>query len=256
MAEATVPADEPIGNEKRKREQHRMGGTPVYLVWAGMIRRCHNPNSEDYERYGGRGIAVCERWRNSFLAFKEDMGERPDGMQIDRIDNSRGYEPGNCRWVTCQTNNRNRRDSIYFEFRGERRHINEIAEMTGIWKGTIMWRVKRGMSIEEAATKTPDDQKSYFEVSGERLSLGELAERTGLDRETIMRRIRSKGMSIEDAIAMPLQRKPVLLTYNGQQMRLFELAKLTGVNALTIRRRMTKEGMTAEQAVAARPPRS
>lgn len=249
-----------MDKQKRTVSRHGQSRTRLYHIWCGMRQRCGHTKVDPgrTKNYAQRGIQVCEEWRRSFAVFAEwaEANDYQADLTIDRIDNDRGYEPGNCRWVTCQTNNRNRRDSIYFEFRGERRHINEIAEMTGIWKGTIMWRVKRGMSIEEAATKTPDDQKSYFEVSGERLSLGELAERTGLDRETIMRRIRSKGMSIEDAIAMPLQRKPVLLTYNGQQMRLFELAKLTGVNALTIRRRMTKEGMTAEQAVAARPPRS
>lgn len=88
--------------------QHGMTGSPTYISWQGMIRRCTNPSAADYHRYGGRGITVCQRWRD-FSAFLEDMGERPAGLTLDRIDNNRGYEPGNCRWSTVTEQNRNRR---------------------------------------------------------------------------------------------------------------------------------------------------
>ena len=89
--------------------KHGMNGTLVYSSWRSMKHRCGNPNNIAYKNYGGRGIVVCERWRNSFEAFFEDMGERPEGLQIDRIDNNGNYEPGNCRWVTCTENNNNKR---------------------------------------------------------------------------------------------------------------------------------------------------
>lgn len=95
---------------KRKLEHHGMRSAPEYQVWRGMKLRCHSPTHIRFCDYGGRGICVCDEWRTSFSTFFRDMGPRPSpDHQIDRIDNSRGYEPGNCRWVTRLENMRNRR---------------------------------------------------------------------------------------------------------------------------------------------------
>lgn len=86
----------------------------MYGAWAGMVNRCHNPNNSSYARYGGNGTTVCDRWRSGedgkigFVCFLEDMGERPDGMTLDRIDPAGNYEPSNCRWATIAEQRRNR----------------------------------------------------------------------------------------------------------------------------------------------------
>lgn len=85
--------------------------TPTYHSWSAMIQRCTNRNRADYADYGGRGIAVCDRWR-SFVYFLADMGERPVGMTLDRIDVNAGYEPSNCRWADKEMQRRNRRDCV------------------------------------------------------------------------------------------------------------------------------------------------
>lgn len=88
---------------------HTTGGwSPTYNTWVSMLQRCTNPRATYYRYYGGRGIAVCDRWR-SFASFLADMGERPAGKSIDRIDTNGDYEPGNCRWATASEQRRNQR---------------------------------------------------------------------------------------------------------------------------------------------------
>lgn len=85
------------------------GGSRTYYIWAAMVQRCTNPDNRDWYLYGARGIRVCDRWLESFAAFLEDMGEKPPGLSIDRVDNDGAYEPGNCRWATALEQARNKR---------------------------------------------------------------------------------------------------------------------------------------------------
>ena len=134
---------------KRTFTVHGLSRTPTYSVWHGIIGRCTNPKSGAWKNYGGRGISVCERWRD-FLSFLEDMGERPQATEIDRIDNDGNYEPGNCRWVTRRQNLSNRRNSRFLSANGNTMTIAEWSIKTGIQDGTIRARLRRKCSPEEA----------------------------------------------------------------------------------------------------------
>lgn len=122
----------------------RIGGekTPEYRAWQAMISRCERPANKSFSDYGGRGIAVCARWRESFAAFLEDMGTRPSPKHsLDRHpDNNGNYEPGNCRWATAEEQQLNRRDTI----RIGGRLLREAANAAGLNFITVKGRIYRG----------------------------------------------------------------------------------------------------------------
>lgn len=137
---------------------HGMSYSPIYRIWRAMLNRCENPNVVAYRDYGGRGIIVCERWR-TFENFYADMGERPEGRSLDRIDNDGPYSPANCRWASRSEQSRNRRDRRKITVLGETKTIAEWAETSGLRLGTIWARLDKGWS-ELAAVTTPKLRES------------------------------------------------------------------------------------------------
>jgi len=128
---------------------HGMSKTATYKSWCGMIERCENESNKRYSSYGGRGIRICDRWRQSFEFFVEDMGIRPDGLSLDRIDNNGDYEPSNCRWANARGQARNRRSNIWVEYQGDRLLISDWAKRLGIQRTTLEYRKKAGWTDKE-----------------------------------------------------------------------------------------------------------
>lgn len=123
------------------------------VSWEHMIQRCTNPNNDDFARYGGRGIRVCDRWASS-AAFLADMGERPAGKCLDRIDNDGDYQPGNCRWADLFEQNGNRSNSRLMTWRGRVQCLAVWARELGMKEDTLRRRALAGWS-DRRALSTP-----------------------------------------------------------------------------------------------------
>lgn len=188
--------------QKQKRERHGMSRTPTYHTWAMMNQRCLNPKQNIYDKYGGRGIGVCERWRSSFVAFLEDMGERPEGMTLDRIDNDGDYCPENCRWATPTEQANNTRRTRYITIDGKRHLANAIASENGIRPATVSQRINMGWSIEQAVGLADHYIDSAITINGETLTKMQWAEKLGISRQAVDERIKH-GWDVEKALTTP-----------------------------------------------------
>ena len=144
---------------------HTVGGkwTPTYMAWASMNLRCYSSSQKSYDRYGGRGIVVCERWRHSFPNFLKDMGECKAGLTLERNDNNGNYEPSNCRWATRkeQANNRSPRyDRVLLKFEGEELTLREWAKKLSLKIPTVESRHRRGWTAEEILSTAVRDYRT------------------------------------------------------------------------------------------------
>ena len=133
------------GNAQRKNH------STTYKAWANMRKRCNTPSCVQYKYYGGKGITVCFEW-DVFERFLLDMGERPVGMTLDRIDSSKGYSKENCRWADHTTQVRNRSNTRFIQALGKKLTISEWSEITGLTYYTIFLRLKKGLSEHDAVT--------------------------------------------------------------------------------------------------------
>lgn len=131
----------------------RAATTPEWRTWAAMRQRCHNPRSKTYAYYGGRGIEVCPEWRDDFSRFLADMGPRPRGTSLDRIDNDGMYCPSNCRWATPKEQRANCRRIHWVEFQGQRMNMSQAAEKFHINREALKYRLSRGWPAERALTE-------------------------------------------------------------------------------------------------------
>lgn len=127
---------------------------PRYSIWGAMMQRCHNPNNKHYKNYGGRGIEVCERWKNS-ANFLADIGPRPEGLTLERIDNDRGYAPDNCRWATRKEQSTNRRMTVWIVMDGEEMSLREACRRRGLEYRAVVKRIQQRKWPVELALYLP-----------------------------------------------------------------------------------------------------
>lgn len=146
--------------EEQQRAHHVTHGlsfSPIYEAWSSMKERCYRKAYHNYDRYGGRGISVCERWRSSFESFYKDMAPtwRP-GLTLDRIDNNGNYEPGNCRWATRSEQNNNQEKTV----RIDGVPLSVFAKQHGLSPSTVHSRIRRGV-VESELSRPPKHANKF-----------------------------------------------------------------------------------------------
>lgn len=201
-----------------------------YGIWSGMKQRCLNSRCEAYGWYGGRGITVCRRWRDSYVAFRMDMGPRPTGLSIDRIDNDGGYwcgkceecamndRPANCRWADAKTQRENARPNpnlIRLQHDGHALTVTSVARSLGLSRGAIYQRIRVGWTVEQIVSRpAPRAAQALkgvawlprlLEYRGQLYTAKALSRKCGVSYSTLRKRL-SLGIPIEEAVA------PVLTT--------------------------------------------
>lgn len=185
---------------------HGRSGDRIYTVWSNMWGRCVSPNNISYKHYGGRGITVCDRWRD-FEAFVDDMGEPPEGSQIDRIDNDGNYEPGNCRWTTRVENARNKRSNRVITIGGVEKCLAEWSRESGVSVPTIIYRLRNGVCPHDAVFTKPRRQLGPLTINGITKSASGWSKVSGVSAATICKRVKL-GWHPKDAVFLtPTQRK-------------------------------------------------
>lgn len=144
--------------------RHGLTGTHTWYTWQSMKSRCLYRGNIDYWNYGGRGIIVCERWL-TFENFYADMGERPEGQTIDRINMDGNYEPGNCRWATHKQQANNKRSNRFLTHNGQTMTINQWAKIINISSQGLGGRFKRGWSTEKALTTKKRKENRHARIA-------------------------------------------------------------------------------------------
>lgn len=174
-----------------------------------MKNRCLSPSNPSYSRYGGRGITVCERWLD-FSNFLVDMGEKPAGTSIDRVDNDSGYYKENCRWATNVEQRSNTSRNVILTHNGISDTVKGWSRRIGLRHETLVRRLKLGWTTADALNMSVDLNVSKahvkeYSLDGKTMSLAEWSAHTGITRGSIQGRINS-GWSLEDALSVPTRK--------------------------------------------------
>ena len=215
-------------------KRHGYSGTDIHGIWVQMRRRCENPKSGNYARYGGRGITVCERWK-IFENFLADMGERPSGTSIERRNNDGHYEPNNCYWATSTQQNNNRSSNVVLEFSGERLTVRQWAKKLGISHHTIHTRIAKSLPIEEILAPVADIQL-IAEYDGKTKPLLEWSRELGLNYATLVRRYHRGERDADLFSNLKIQ----MIEVNGVKKTLRQAAHDAGLKYTTVYRRFRR----------------
>lgn len=184
--------------------------TKEYHSYHNMKKRCLDPKSVKYPRYGGRGISICQRWMESFENFITDMGRCPTGLTLERKNNDGNYGPENCCWASHQHQSNNQSTNHHLMFDGLNLTIAQWARKTGMSRDVIRQRIGLGWPVDRALTEKPQDQsakKLRIEHMGKSLSIRGWTRELGIGKNVISERIK-RGWTPEKAVSTPVRAYP------------------------------------------------
>ena len=255
-------------NVKKACATHGLSGTREHKIWVGMKQRCFNEKNPDYRHYGGRGITVCEQWRDSFENFYADLGPAPsEEHTLERREVNGNYEPNNCFWATREEQANNTRRNTFVEYKGKLYTVAELARLPEVVEKEISYitlysRIfNSGFSVDEAVSEAVSDPgfqtKHFFDYEGKTLSLSEWATLKDIPYQSLRDRIFRYGWTFEKAISTKVGegvrgRDPELYAIDDVTKTRKEWCEHFGLNINTVRARVGK-GMLFE--VALRLPR-
>lgn len=183
--------------------KHGLKGTPIYNIWINMRRRCGDPKNPQWPYYGGRGIAVCDRWLNDVAAFSADMGPRPSRRHgIERKNNDLGYSPDNCVWATAKEQANNRRSSRIYTHNGKTQCAADWAKELGIRPSSVARRLKK-RSVGDALAPVSYRRAKLLTLDGRTQTLPEWALELGVKEATLWGRV-TNGWSDARVLSTPL----------------------------------------------------
>lgn len=237
----------------RGQIKHGKSDTPIYRIWSQMIERCTRVTHKRYALYGGRGIYVCDRWKK-FENFYADMGDRPAGRSLDRINNDGPYSPENCAWRTPREQAINSRNAHKITLDGETLALCEWADRLGIPAKTLSNRITKYGWAPERALRTPHRAPRKNRVilthNGETHPIEVWAARCGLTPDALRLRLH-KGWTVADVLTTPpSDNKPKCLTFRGQTLSVTEWASAVSLKRTTIKGRLAR-GWSVEEALTA-----
>lgn len=225
---------------------HGRARSPEHRTWCGMLQRCYNQNNTGYEDWGGRGITVCDRWKNSFENFFADMGTKPfPGASIGRLDNDGNYEPKNCRWETHEQQAKNTRRTRRFAIGSESKCFSEWAEEAGVSPAAFANRVNANWNEDELLA--PPIEAKRLEYNGKSMTVHEWSTVLGMSPSVLYERL-SSGWTTEEALGTPPRPTTKQLTFRGKTQSLLCWAEELGINKSTLCHRL-RRGWSVEKAL-------
>lgn len=196
-------------HDNDRRFKHGMTKSSEFNIWQGIIARCCVESNQAYAYYGGRGITVCDRWKNSFENFYQDMGPRPSkAHSINRIDNDGNYNPHNCKWATQTEQANNTSSNKLITYKDNTKTLIQWASVLGIPYNTLWARIfTYGWDTSKAFETPVSNHVKLLTYSGESLTVDEWAKKLGISRRIIRYRLDEKGWSVEEALETPVRKQ-------------------------------------------------